>query len=517
MKTRRTEPAAPAGSDLPALSATALRDLIASGDISPAELLEACIERIEKLNPAINAIAATCFARTRAEARQAERRVRAGEATRPLHGLPIGIKDLQETAGLLTTYGSPRFRDFVPEADHPLVAALRRDGAIVVAKTNVPEMGAGANTRNQVWGATGNPFDPNLNAGGSSGGSAAALALDMLPLGTGSDTGGSLRIPAALCGVVGFRPSPGLVPNGRRPVGWSPISVLGPMARSVDDVGLLLQSCIGLDENDPLSYPTNPEGFASAGPIDLGSLRVGYTEDFGVCHVDAAIRAVFRQRIDAIRHLFGDCRPVDFALGDADRCFDIVRAESFVAAFRETYERDPALLGPLVRANYEAAAGVTLADRAWAHAEQTRLFRNFQETMAGLDLVLAPTTPLSPFPWTEPYASEVDGHRMNNYYHWLALTYVVTLATNPALALPCGVDHRGMPFGLQVVGRFRGDAALLAAAREMERAFAADTATRRPRPDGAALPAASPALRSIVTDPPVTAPRNAAGGATNAV
>jgi Asp-tRNA(Asn)/Glu-tRNA(Gln) amidotransferase A subunit family amidase len=179
------------GDDLCAYPAVRLRRMMSSGDISPVELLEACIERIEALNPHVNAIAATCYERARADASEPERRFSSGEAGAPLDGLPIGIKDLQETAGLLTTYGSPRFRSHVPEQDHPLVAALRRDGAIVVAKTNVPEMGAGGNTRNPVWGATGNPFDPRLNAGGSSGGSAAALAVDMLPLCTGSATGGS--------------------------------------------------------------------------------------------------------------------------------------------------------------------------------------------------------------------------------------------------------------------------------------------------------------------------------------
>ncbi|EPN08795.1 amidase, partial [Pseudomonas syringae pv. actinidiae ICMP 19070] len=197
-------------SELLGKSATELRSLIGNKQLSPVELLDACIERIESLNPKINAFAATCFERARDEAVIAEKAVLQGKPLGVLHGLPIGIKDLEETAGVLTTYGSQLFHDNIPAQDNLFVARLRAAGAIMVGKTNVPELGAGANTRNVVWGATGNPFNPELNAGGSSGGSAAALAVDMVPLCSGSDTGGSLRIPAALCGIVGLRPSPGL-------------------------------------------------------------------------------------------------------------------------------------------------------------------------------------------------------------------------------------------------------------------------------------------------------------------
>src|SRR5690349_18267059 len=233
--------------DLLSKSAVELRRLIGTKEISPVELLDACIERIERLNPAVNAVTAVCYERARSEARAAEKAVLQGDVLGLLHGLPAGIKDLDETGGLLTTYGSPLYRDFVPERDNAMVARVRAAGAIVAAKTNVPEFGAGANTRNVVWGATGNPFNPLLNAGGSSGGSAVALATDMLPLCTGSDTGGSLRIPAAMCGVVGLRPSPGLVPNDRLPLGWTPLTVVGPMARNVADTRLQLAATVGLE------------------------------------------------------------------------------------------------------------------------------------------------------------------------------------------------------------------------------------------------------------------------------
>ena len=482
-------------------SAVELRRLIGARQLSPLELMDACIDRIETLNPKVNAICATDFDRAREQARAAEDRMMAGDELPLLHGLPIGIKDLQDTQGLLTTYGNVGFRHHVPAADNGLVARLRRAGAIVTAKTNVPDMGAGANTRNPVWGVTGNPFDPVLNAGGSSGGSAAALALDMLPLCTGSDTGGSLRIPASLCGVVGLRPSPGMVANDARPLGWSMISVLGPMARTVEDTAFMMAACTGADPRDPLSWA--PPGQAWPLPeVDLAGLRVGWTEDFGVCPVDPMVRRAFRARVEALTPLVRSCEPVTLDMAEADRVFDIIRAESFIAAFADTYRTAPETLGPNVRANVELAANISLADRAWAHLEQTRIARRFAEAMERFDLIIAPVTPVSPFPWTQLYAESVAGVPARNYYHWLGLTYVVTLATNPALSLPCGVDERGMPFGLQIVGRLRGDVALLGAARALERAWQDQPQLRRPVPDEARLRASNADLKGIVTHPP---------------
>ncbi|MGM9486979.1 amidase [Ideonella sp. YS5] len=488
---------------LVSLSAVELRRLIGSREVSPVELLDACIARIEAVNPYVNAVTATCFDRAREEARAAERAVLDGRPLGLLHGLPMGVKDLEATEGLLTTLGSAMFRGHVPEADNTLVARLRAAGAIVVGKTNVPELGAGANTRNAVWGATGNPFDPRLNAGGSSGGSAAALACDMLPVCTGSDTGGSLRIPAALCGVVGFRPSPGLVPSSRRLLGWSPISVVGPMGRTVAETCLQLAASAGVSDTDPLSYPVDAASFASPPAQDLGRLRIGWTEDFGVCDVDEGIRQSFRRKIAAMKHLFACCDELSFDLGDAHRCFDVLRAEAFVASTRDAYERDPSSLGPNTRANFEIGAAMSLLDSAWAQAEQTRILARFRRTMEGYDVVLSPTTPVSPFPWTTLYADTIAGKAQANYYQWLALTYVVTLTTLPSLSLPCGVDHAGMPFGLQMVGRFRGDLEVLSAAAAMERAFAPSDELRRPRPVLDRLGPVVPSLTSIVTSPPV--------------
>lgn len=484
------------------LSAVDARRLIASRQLSPVELLEACIERMHAVNPAVNALAATCFDRARDEARAAEQAVMRGEPLGLLHGLPLGVKDLEETAGLLTTYGSPIFRTNVPSHDNAMVARLRAAGAIVTAKTNTPEMGAGANTRNAVWGATGNPFDPTLTAGGSSGGSAVALATDMLPLCTGTDLGGSLRIPAALCGVVGFRPSPGLVPGDTRVLGWSPLSVSGPMARNVADLRLQLAAMVGLHGTEPLGVDCDYRTILRAREVDLSTLRIGYTEDFGVCDVSNAVRQTFRAKVSALSRYVRACEPVKFELGEADRCFDVMRAQNFIASYREIYERDPNLLGPNTRTNYEMGQTMSMADAVWAQAEQTRIFRRFQAKFDDYDLILSPTCSTFPFPWEQLYLAEMDGRPLENYYRWLGLTYVVTLLTNPALSLPSGTNDAGMPFGLQLIGPFRRDRRLLDIAQALEAAVSQDNSLRRPVPDLGKLAGAEAALKSIVTDPP---------------
>ena len=486
-----------------ALSAVAAIDQFRRGELSPVTLVDASIERIERLNPKINAITATCFERARQEARASETRYRAGKAMGPLDGLTLGVKDLQPTAQLLTTWGSPQFRDHVPEQDAPMVAGLRRAGAIVVGKTNVPEHGAGGNSRNPVWGATGNPFNANLIAGGSSGGSAAALAADLVSLCTGTDTGGSLRLPAGLCGVVGFRPSPGLVPHPTRPLGWSAISVLGPMARNMADLLLMLRSCVGTDADDPLNRGVSPQAFEATEPVDLASLRIGFSEDFGGCPVDPEIRATFRERIGRIAPHVALCEAVDMRLGEQDRCFDVLRAESFMAGFQAAFDRQPEQLSEDIRANVTLGQRMNLGDRAWAHLEQTRILRAYRAKVAGFDLILTPVAPVSPFLWTQGFPAAIEGVTMDIYYRWLALTYRPSLVGCPVVTLPCGLDPRQMPFSLQALGQPNGDAALLRAGQALEDIFESHEATRRPRPDLESLAASDVSLQAFVSHPPV--------------
>ena len=492
--------------ELCSLTAVEARRAIRRRELSPVELLEACIARIEAINPAVNAVTARDFDRARAAAQQAEAAGRAGEDLPLLHGLPVGVKDLNDTAGLLTTYGSPLYRDHVPARDEATVGRVRAAGGIIFCKTNTPEFGAGANTRNAVWGATGNPFNPVLNAGGSSGGSAAALATGMMPLATGSDTGGSLRIPAAYCGVAGFRPSPGVVPTDRRSFGWSPISVQGPMGRTVADACLLLAAQAAFDSVDPLSWPVDGAQYAEPQPVDPGTLRCAVSADLGFAPLDDAYREVFAAKVASFGHLFKECTWTQPDMGAADRCFEVIRAVNFLETYREIYARDPDLLGPNVRANYEQGAAMSLADFSWAHAEQTRIYRRVQEFFQEFDLLITPTVPVSPFPWEQLYLAEMNGRPLRTYFHWLALTYGITLTGHPACAIPCGVDRQGMPFGIQVVGPHRGDRFTLGVAHALEQAFACEAALARPAPDLAKLRQPTPALTAIVTHPPAAGP-----------
>ncbi|MFK8077862.1 MAG: amidase [Granulosicoccus sp.] len=484
--------------DLPAV------DLIAgfkNGSITPSVYLDACLAHIALINPKINALTVVDTERAVAEASASTRRWENGTPIGALDGLPIGIKDLQDTDGLLTTFGSARARSNVPSQDLPMVARLRAAGAIILAKTNVPEMGAGGNSRNAVWGATGNPFDPNLIAGGSSGGSAAALSANLLPLCTGSDTGGSLRIPAALCGVVGYRPSVDVIAHPTRPLGWSGISVLGPMARTMDDLLLMLNVCRGQDPDDPLSKAS--ETFTNTSSIDLNNLRVGYSEDFGGAPVDSSIRECFLSRIDNLRPQLKSCTPVDLNLGDMDTTFDILRAESFLTAFANAVHEDPDSFGKHILENVELGNRMTLADRAWAHREQTIILRKFNALMQDFDVILLPTSPVSPFAWTQSHPNQIDGEAMDIYYRWLALSYRGSLTGGPAITVPCGLDPFGMPFGLQMLGAVRSDKQLLSIASAVETYFALSPETARPKPSLHNIVTADPDLRSIVTHPPI--------------
>ena len=465
------------------LGAVALRRMIGAKEISPVELLDACIARTEAVDPAVNAMVTRDFERARATAKAAERAVVAGDALGALHGLPIGIKDLSATEGLRTTQGSLLYEHNVPAADERVVAAVRAAGAVVFGKTNTPEFGAGANTRNRVFGATGNPFDPALTPAGSSGGSAVALATGMVPLATGSDFGGSLRTPAGFCGVVGFRPTPGTVPNETRAVGLSPLSVQGPMGRSLADAALLLSAQVDDDRRDPFARAVDPALKRAPATVDLSRLRVAVSEDLGCAPVDGGIRAVFRSRIEKLAPLFGSCEARDPELGPVHQVFEILRGVNFVAAHKARLEKHRDLLGPNIIDNTERGLKYSLADVAWAHVEQTRIYRRFVAFMDEVDILICPACAVSPFPHEQLYVAEINGQAMDTYMRWLAITYGITMTTHPVALLPCGRDDRGLPFGIQVVGRTRGDAELLRIAHSLERVMAADEDLARPLPD----------------------------------
>ncbi|MSP66865.1 MAG: amidase [Alphaproteobacteria bacterium] len=470
-----------------ALSAVAARALIGRKALSPVELLDSCLARIQATNPRLNAFVAFAVERAKAEARAAEAAVMAGGPLPLLHGLPIGIKDLSATEGLRTTWGSRVFADHVPTADERVVAELRRAGAIVVGKTNTPEFGAGGNTTNLVYGPTRNPFDAALTCGGSSGGTAVALATDMVPIATGSDTGGSLRTPASMCGIVGFRPSPGLVPSDRRAVGWTPLSVQGPMGRSVADTALLLAAMVGEDAADPLAGTLPAGDFSQPPPVDLARLRLAWSEDLGFAPVDDGVRATFRARLRALAPAFRASAEAAPDLAEASRIFATLRAVNYVASYREHYEQTPDLLGPNVRGNIADGLKMTLADAAWAQAAQTRLYRRVQPFFAEFDVLVTPAASVPPFPVEQLYCTHINGKPLESYFHWMALAYGMTLTTHPAAVIPCGLGPTGLPFGLQVIGPRRADRFVLGVAHALEQLLAGAPETARPLPDLARL------------------------------
>jgi Asp-tRNA(Asn)/Glu-tRNA(Gln) amidotransferase A subunit family amidase len=493
------------------LTAVEARRLIGARQLSPVELLASCRARINLVNHAVKGVTDTIWPRAEQEAMAAEQAVMRGDELPALHGLPLGVKDLDDAEGLINSYGSPIFAQNRPKTDDPMVARCRAAGAIVVGKTNVPEFGAGANSNNPVYGPSGNPFDPMRNPGGSSGGSAIALATGMLPLCTGSDGGGSLRIPAAFCGVVGFRPSPGLVPTDRRGQGWNMIPTLGPMGRTVADTCLLLSAQAAFDARDPLSRPIDASRFIGPRPIDPSRLRIGFTLDWGTCPIDPGIAATFQARIAKLAPLVRSCTPITPDMGHAHEAFGVLRATGMLHSQRNNYAKHRDLLGPNMIANYEEGLRYSAADVAWAQAEQTRIYRAVQAVFADCDLILSPTLAVPPFPWSQLYQNEIAGKRLHTYFHWFSPTYMISLTGNPSLSLPMGLEPTGTPFGMMLTGPAAADLFTLRAALGIEQAVAGDPELCRPLPDIAAL-AGAPRITDDynVTTPPLD-PRPWAG------
>jgi Asp-tRNA(Asn)/Glu-tRNA(Gln) amidotransferase A subunit family amidase len=365
---------------------------------------------------------------------------------------------------------------------------LRTAGAIIIGKTNTPEWGAGGNTRNALHGVTGNPFDPTRSSAGSSGGSAVAVATGMVPLATGSDTGGSLRNPAAFNGVVGFRPSPGLIASDSRNMAWLQLSQLGPMARNVGDACLMLSCMLDRHADDPLSVVAhtgrvNRRDYAAPAEIDLARLRVAVTPDFGFAPTEATIRKVFSEKCASFTSLFGrvddahpDCR-------HADEVFEILRAVLFLGRHRELAEQHPQQVGPNIHRQIEEGLRYSAVDVARALSLQTAMYRAWQEFFHDYDVIITPAISISPRPWRELFPAEIDGKPTKTYFHWLALAYAVTNVGHPAISIPVGRDAAGMPFGLQIVGPRGGDLAVLAVATALESRLAGNSETARPVPD----------------------------------
>ncbi len=469
--------------DLCDLTASELRRMIGRKDISPVELVESCIDRIDRVDGQLNAMVTKSYDRARAEARDAEKAVLDGDELGLLHGLPVGIKDLEATAGIRTTSGSNLYATHVPAKDQGAVANIRDAGGIILGKTNTPEFGAGANTRNLVFGATGNPFDPVLTCGGSSGGSAVALATGMVPLASGSDYGGSLRTPASFCGVVGIRPSPGVVAAEGRPVGLLPFSVLGPMGRTVDDACLLLQAQAGPNPHDPFSTAPVLELHSPLEDADLGSIRAMITPDLGSAAMSKSYRDIFSKRTGMFRHHFAAAIDASPDFTDGDNCFEVLRGVNFVAAHGARVRDHRDSLSPNVVDNVDRGLAYSLADVAEAHLQQSRIARAWLDLFEDIDVVICPGASTTPFPHDQWSVSDIDGTPMETYMRWLGITYLPTMALACGVTIPCGLDHAGMPFGIQILSAPGNDRLVIEVARALESVLASHAATRRPLAD----------------------------------
>jgi amidase len=452
------------------LSAVEMARLVRAKQLSARELLAAHLERIAAVNPEVNAIVTLVAERALESAFRADEAMAHGEAIGPLHGLPIAHKDLQPTAGIRTTFGSPIYRDCVPAEDSLLVARIREAGAIVVGKTNTPEFGAGSQTFNPVFGATLNPWDRTKTCGGSSGGAAVALATGMLPIADGSDMGGSLRNPASFCGVVGMRPSPGRVPIWPAADAWSTLSVDGPMARSVADVALMLSAIAGPDPRSPISLTDPGSMFAAPLDRDVRGIRVAWFGDLGGMPLDRRVRDLVNAQRSVFQSLGCIVEDVEPDFTDFDAVFKIVRAQAFLTGVAPRVADHPELVKDTIVWEIERGERLTAPEIAWAASKRTELYHRMRGFMERYDAFVLPTTQVVPFDVTQPYVTDIDGVPMPTYIDWMQSCYFISIVGNPAMSVPCGFTPEGLPVGLQIVGRHRDDWGLLQIAHAYDQA-----------------------------------------------
>ncbi|HKX09567.1 MAG TPA: amidase family protein [Stellaceae bacterium] len=446
-------------------------ELLRKGEVTPLELIDASLARIRAVDPAVNALPTICVEHARDHARRmGGSKVERG-APGWLGGLPIAIKDLMNVTGVRSTSGSPIFADFVPETSDVQVETLEKRGGIVVARSNTSEFGAGANTFNPVFGKTRNPWNTALTCGGSSGGSAVALATGMVWLANGSDLGGSLRIPASFCSVVGMRPSPGWVAQGPAHSAWDTLGVSGPMARNVADIGLMLDAMAGFDPRDPLSRPPPRRSFLERVRRPGKPKKVGYSPDLGFLPVDPEVQGIAEAAARKWSELGATVEAAAPDFSGAREVFRVLRAARYVTNLSPLYAEHRAKLKPDIVANIEAGLNLTADQIGRANREREALYQRVVDYFASYDLLLTPTVIVPPFDVDQRYVESVGDHRFEAYWDWLGLTYAVTLTGCPALSLPCGFTASGLPVGLQMVGRPYGDGELLGFAGMLEQAL----------------------------------------------
>ena len=460
-------------SDLIRLTAREAVRRLAAREITPLDLIDAAEKRIAECEPAINALPTLCLDRARDHARSLMQGNRREAESEPgwLGGLPVAIKDVNDVAGVRTTYGSPIFKDHVPTTSHPVVERIERKGGIVVAKSNTPEFASGGSTFNEVFGRTSNPWNTALTPGGSTGGGAAALAAGEVWLAHGSDHAGSLRRPAAYCSVVGLRPSPGRVTRGTSNNLYAPLSVQGPMARNVGDLALFLDAMAGLDPRDPQTFDAPARPFLSAVEAPKAPRRIAYTHDFGGAFpVDRETRDICRA---ALKHFSDMGCEIEEAFPDPGRiaeAFLVLRAQSYVVDRELQIAEHRDKFKPDIIWNFEEGLKSSPARLAWADRERAAFYRRVAAFYETYDVLILPGASTPAFDVTKRMPDKIDGEPLDNYLGGSLVTAIPTLMGTPSLVLPCGFDQFGRPVGLQMVGPPRGEAPLLAAAALFEQA-----------------------------------------------
>jgi Asp-tRNA(Asn)/Glu-tRNA(Gln) amidotransferase A subunit family amidase len=454
-----------------------LARLIRTRELSPVEAVITVLARIEAVNPRINAYCTVAGELARGRAREAEAKVMRGEALGPLHGVPISFKDLTPTAGIRTTFGSTIFEHNVPAEDGLIVQRVKAAGAIVIGKTNTPEFGCKGVTDNRVFGPTRNPWNLDMVAGGSSGGAAAALAAGLAPLAEGSDLAGSIRIPAAACGVVGLKPGPGRVPRYPAPNGWQTLSVNGPMARSVRDTALLFGVLCGPDERDPGSLPATGEDFVAAcdagaaGSDGLRGLRVAWSPDLGYAPVDSRVAQVAGAAARTFALLSCELDEAHPGFSDPDALFRSLTAPVRAAAYARYLDEWGDQMDPMLTGRIRLADGVSAVDYERLFQRRTELYQTVRRFFERYDLLVTPTLALPPFPIDDPYPpAEVAGRPITSPIGWFPFTFPFSLTGHPAISVPAGWTDDGLPVGLQIVGRRYAEATVLTAAAAFEAA-----------------------------------------------
>lgn len=432
-------------------------------EVSPVEVLDACMARVERHNPRLNAVV-TMNPAALDDAAELERRIARGEDPGPLAGVPVGIKDVTEVAGVRTTYCSPLFADHVPAEDAEVVRRLRAAGAVILGKTNTPEFAAGGNTFNAVFGLTRNPWNPERSAGGSTGGGAVGLVTGMFGLAQGTDLGGSLRIPASFCGVVGLRPSVGLVPTWPQEYVWDPMQVTGVMGRTAEDVALGLQAVAGPSDLAPLAQPVEGRDFAAAvRGADVRGRRFAWCRDIGGIGIDADVERVCREAAFALRDAGAVVEEIELDLSYARKPFLALRGYWFVSQLYPHLDKLERF-GVNVANNVRAGLAVTMQELGAAEQARRRIWEDFRALFGRFDHLLTPTMAVPPFPVEENFPRTVGGREMETYVDWIAPTFVLSMTGLPVASVPAGVDSAGMPVGLQVVAPPRGEERALAAA-----------------------------------------------------